>query len=55
MGLYFYNLDLLGDKVMENLNRFYLKDLISHGTPVHRFFKIVYLLFFSMRVMFSKM
>ena len=31
-----------------------MKDLISHGNPVHWFFKVVYPLFF-MQVMFSKM
>ena len=39
---------------MENLIRFYLKDLISHGTPVHWFFQVVYPLFFSCELCFPR-
>ena len=53
MGSYFYNRDLLGDKFVENLSKFYLKDLISHGTPVHWFFKVVCPLFFHASYVFQ--
>ena len=42
MGTYFYNGAFLGDKVIDT----YLKDLLSQGTPVHWFFKVVYPMFF---------
>ena len=35
-------------------NRFYLKDLISHGTPVHWFFKVVYPMFFHASYVFQE-
>ena len=53
MWSYFCNRDLLGDKFVENLSRFYLKDLISHGTPVHWFFKVVCPLFFHASYVFQ--
>ena len=53
MGSYFCNREFLGDKVLENLNQVLFERSHFHGTPVHRFIKVV-CPFFSCELCFPR-